>query len=141
MADRLYPDATLFIQLIIFLLLLFVISRLVIKPVLNVIRERRKRTLGAREETLKLKEQIEGMLKDYNEKLSAARKENARNIEQMKKEGEELGKGIVEKAKKESEKSFADGKRKIWEEAENVEKKLEEKAQEFSDDLVSKILK
>jgi len=141
MAERLYPDLTVFIQVAIFLLLLLILTRFIFKPFLKVIAERRKRIEGAREEADRLKENLNELLGDYNTQIVKAKRENARLIDDMRKEGDDLGKELISKARLESEKSFNESRDRIWKEARKLEDKLAVTADEISSDLASKILK
>jgi F-type H+-transporting ATPase subunit b len=139
MAERLFPNITILVEAAIFLVLLFVLAKFLFKPVIRILEERRKRIEGAKEEARKLELELKIILDRYHTEIGSAREEARKTIEELRKEGEEIAKGIVEKAKKESEQYFADSKKKVWEEAQSLKKRLESTAQEVSDELAGKI--
>lgn len=141
MAERLYPNATLFIEIAVFLIILFVLTRFLFKPILKILDERRKRIEGARQEAKRLGEEVKALLAVYETKIAEAKRESSRVAEDLKRQGDELAKEIVSKAKTESDRNFSESKEKIWKEAREIEKRLGSMAEEISEDLASKIIK
>lgn len=141
MAERLIPDYTLLIEVVIFLAILLVLTKFLFNPIMRVLSERKKRIEGAREEAIKLRDKVQEMTRRYDDDIAQARKENQKLIEQLKAQGDELGREMIRKAKAESEKSFNESKEKIWKEAKELENKLKSTAEEISGDLTAKILK
>jgi F-type H+-transporting ATPase subunit b len=70
-------DASYFVQLVVFLVFLFVMNALLFKPLLRVFDERRRRTAGAREEAAQDEQKARGMTERYQTKMSAALEEGA----------------------------------------------------------------
>jgi len=140
MAERLYPNLTVIIEIAVFLMALWLLGRYLFKPFLRVLEERKKRIEGSREDAVRLKEELKTLLETYQSKIREAKAQSEQVIEKLKKEGEEVNRELVEKAKLESEKYFNESKKKIWDEAMELQKKLNATAIEVSDELTSKIL-
>jgi len=74
-----YPDPILVIlQAIPFVLLIFILQKLVFAPFSEYLEERDRATVGARNEALQLQQDAEARMKDYEAKLASARAEAQR---------------------------------------------------------------
>lgn len=97
-------------QLVNFLIILIVLSRLLYKPILGMIEKRKKEIAQGLELTEKMRAQEE-KLKEKEEKLLSEARREARNIvEAGEKEAEEMKKDIVADAHKEAEEIIKKGK-------------------------------
>lgn len=72
---------TFFIQIINFLLLIFILNQLLYKPILKILEEREERVNGGQQAAKKLIEDSQAYVNDYNQKLHNAKIEalNAKN--------------------------------------------------------------
>ncbi|HRT46453.1 MAG TPA: ATP synthase F0 subunit B, partial [Desulfomonilia bacterium] len=64
---------TFFVQIFNFLLLMFILNKILYKPILKVLDERDARIVGGQEKAKKLLEESQGILKSYNDKLYGAK--------------------------------------------------------------------
>ena len=79
---QLVPDGTLLLHLIIIVLMVFLLSRTLFKPINRILEEREKRGEGLRGETAKLIGSVEESFRSYEQKLRAARAEGYSMLEQ-----------------------------------------------------------
>jgi len=72
---------TFFIQIINFFLLIFILNKLLYKPILKILEEREERVSGGQQAAKKLIEDSQGYVNDYNQKLHNAKIDamNAKN--------------------------------------------------------------
>ena len=140
MAERLYPNITLFVEIFLFLIIFLILSKYLFTPVLRILAERRKRIEGEREDALKLKDRTKVILEDYNVKLTDAKRQAMKIIEGFKKDGENKGKELIDAARAVNDKYFNETKQKIWADVDNLKEGLNSTAEEVSNDLASKIL-
>ncbi len=92
-------DFTMFIQLVLFLLLIWILNQVLYKPLLKVM-DRRKDILDkAQEEVKTVQETIDRRVAEYEEKIRAAKMEAMGQKGDLAKEGATAAKVITDKAK------------------------------------------
>ena len=133
-------NLTIVIQVVQFLLLLFILNRFLFRPTVNLIREREKRISDWEEETKNFRESMQMRLQSYEEQIleakAQAQEQQERMTEALKKE-EEKKMGAV------SEEAFiivASTREKLQEETEMLRGQLREQAEEMSQLVAEKIL-
>jgi F-type H+-transporting ATPase subunit b len=133
-------NLTIVIQVVQFLLLLFILNRFLFRPTVNLIREREKRISDWEEETKNCRESMQMRLQSYEEQIleakAQAQEQQERMTEALKKE-EEKKMGAV------SEEAFrivASTREKLQEETEMLRGQLREQAEEMSQLVAEKIL-
>jgi len=133
-------NLTIVIQVVQFLLLLFILNRFLFRPTVNLIREREKRISDWEEETKNCRESMQMRLQSYEEQIleakALAQEQQERMTEALKKE-EEKKMGAV------SEEAFiivASTREKLQEETEMLRGQLREQAEEMSQLVAEKIL-
>ena len=133
-------NLTIVIQVVQFLLLLFILNRFLFRPTVNLIREREKRISDWEEETKNFRESMQMRLQSYEEQIleakALAQEQQERMTEALKKE-EEKKMGAV------SEEAFiivASTREKLQEETEMLRGQLREQAEEMSQLVAEKIL-
>lgn len=94
---------TLFIQVINFLLIIFILNKLLYKPILKILEERDARIGGGQQKAKKLIEDSEALLNDYNQKLHNAKIDalNTKNVARS--AAAEQANGIIDEARKKAE--------------------------------------
>ncbi len=139
--DKLGIEPTLLIaQLVNFSIILFVLSKLLYKPIMAML-EKRKKTIAegvALTESLKAEEE---KLAQKREKVLAEARSDAREmIEEAKKQAKEEGYGIIEHARSEADDIIEKGKREVAFEREAMQKGVEREAIELAEVMASKLL-
>ncbi len=90
------PDYTLFVQMVIFLSLVFLLNVLLYKPILSII-DRRKKQLEESENEIKLfNESVEKRVAEYEEKLKQAKLKASELKKEIIQEGANQAKNIID---------------------------------------------
>jgi F-type H+-transporting ATPase subunit b len=95
------PDYTIFIQIITFLILIYILNILLYKPILSII-ERRKKQLAELENEIKLfNESVDKRAAEYEEKLKLAKTNASELKKEIIKEGADQAKNIIDAVRNE----------------------------------------
>ncbi len=111
------PNETVVIQIITFLILMFILNTFLFKPMMRVLTERRARTVGRRELAAKADSQADFIWKDYQAKLNEAKLEAEKIRLELVKQGEVERNRITETASAEAEKTVTELKARVAGEA------------------------
>jgi F-type H+-transporting ATPase subunit b len=133
-------DSTLFIQIVNFLLLIFILNLLLYKPILRIMDERKKRLQASEDEIKSLHQIIEQKTKDYEEKIRLAKIEamNQRNV--IQKQGAEEGQKVIEQAREEISRMAEEFKEKLAKEMDGARQILTGQSKAISREIVEKVL-
>ncbi len=111
-------DLSLVYQIISYMVLLFVLNRFLYKPIQNILRERKERTDGALKDASQLVQDVADGLVSYDMKIKEAVVKGTEEKNKLRKEAEEQGKAVIERAGEKNAEEFAvlrrtlaDGKR------------------------------
>jgi F-type H+-transporting ATPase subunit b len=95
------PDYTLLVQMVIFLALIFILNRLLFKPILSVI-DRRKKQLDESENEIRLfNDSVEKRVAEYEDKLKQAKLKASEQKKEIIQEGVNQAKNIVDAVRNE----------------------------------------
>ena len=127
-------------QVINFLLMVILLTKLLYKPVLKALDERKKKI----EESLRLAEEIK-LEADKNEKkrqeiINKSKQEAKQIIEEAKKTAKQVEAEIIMKAHNEAEMIIEKGKKDIEGEREQMEKQLRNKTIEIASEMAEKVI-
>ena len=137
---NLFPDATVFVQIANFLLLLLILNFMLFRPIRNIISKRDQEISGL-EKSLEDLEELYGLKeKNIEEKMVLARKEGFTAKEKLKSEATEEENSIFKKASS----AIEDKKEQIHKEMESkmadIRKALEAELAGFTNEIAEKIL-
>ena len=134
------PDYTLLIQMVLFLILIFVLNILLYKPILAII-ERRKKQLEESENEIKLfNESVEKRVAEYEEKLKQAKIKGSELKKEIIQEGENQAKNIVDVVRNEIPVIAREFQQKMDEEVEKAKLILDSHSKELSLEIARKVL-
>ena len=134
------PDLTFFVQMAIFLVLVFVLNALLYKPILNII-DRRKKQLEELENEIKLfNESVNTKAAEYEEKLKQAKTKAAELKKEIIQEGNEQAKKIVDVVRAEIPVMTQEFQQKIGKEIQTARQILDKQSQNLSLDIAQKVL-
>jgi F-type H+-transporting ATPase subunit b len=133
-------DATVFIQLGIFLLLLVVLTRFVFRPYLALRSERTAKIDGAQAEAQKLSQDADAKLTAYEAKILAVRKEAATVRAQIRAEGDARAAELLGTARSDSQTTVEAARQKLERSTQAAALSLRTKADQIADAIVSKLL-
>jgi F-type H+-transporting ATPase subunit b len=119
-AGLLTINGTLIAQLLVFLAMLFVLSRVAWGPLVRMLEARRARIQEGIEATDRAKRDREAAENEYRAKLDEARGEAQKMVEQAQKMGESLRQELEVKAKERAEQIIAQAKKEIGQERERA---------------------
>lgn len=115
-------------QLVNFGILVFVLSKLVYKPLLKVIDEREKSAKDAENKSASIEETLKETEANQKKVLADARAHGEKLIKEVEKNAESLKKSLVEEAKAEASKIISAGEKKLKEEQEKLHKEFKAEA-------------
>lgn len=133
-------DYTLFIQLVLFLLLIWILNQVLYKPLLRIM-ERRKEILDkAQEEVKTVQETIDRRVAEYEEKIRAAKMEAMGQKGDLAKEGAEAAKVITDKAKAEIAVMMGEFQTRLEKELASARELLRNQSLRISSEIAEKVL-
>lgn len=133
-------DYTVFIQLVNFLLLIWILNQVLYKPILSIL-DRRKEILDkAQEEVKSVQETIDRRVAAYEEKIRAAKMEAMGQKGDLQKEGSEAAKVITDKAKGEISGMMSEFQAKLEKELASARELLRNQSLRISSEIAEKVL-
>lgn len=137
---QLVPDGTLVLHIAIIITMVFILNRILYKPISRILNERESRTQGRLEEARGMIQRIEGDLLRYENALRQARAEGYHLLEKQQSEafGERQRKITV--VRKESEEQIGEEKSMIDAQAEEARTLLVKEARQIATTISSQIL-
>jgi F-type H+-transporting ATPase subunit b len=133
-------DYTVFIQLVLFLLLIWILNQVLYKPLLQIM-DRRKGVLDkAQEEVKTVQETIDRRVAAYEEKIRSAKMEAMGQKGDLAKEGAEAAKVITDKAKGEIAGLMGDFQAKLEKELASARDLLRNQSRVISLEIAEKVL-
>lgn len=130
-----------FVLLANFLILFFILSAILFKPLARIFEERQKATTGALHEAKMLNEKKDEAISKMNAELLAA-KNNAKKIfDALREEGLSKQKEIIAKTEAEASEMIEKAKRELQEEIQKVRVALRADIEKFSEEIVNKLVK
>jgi F-type H+-transporting ATPase subunit b len=130
-----------FVLLANFLILFFILSAILFKPLAKIFKQREEATIGAMNEAKTLNEKKEQAIAKMNAELLAA-KNNAKQIfDSLREEGLLKQKEILSKAEAEASEMLEKAKRELQEEVQNARTALRADIDKFSEEIVNKLVK
>ena len=133
-------DYTVLIQILNFLILMFVLNQLLFKPVLNVLDKRRERITSAENEMKNLNFTIETKMAEYEAKIQKAKLDANLQRNEILQEGVAVGKEIIDGAKKEISNMIDQFQNKLSAEVEDAKRILHMQSGKISIEIAEKVL-
>lgn len=133
-------DWTLFVQIINFLLLVFLLNLVLFRPIRRILRERQARLASLEADIGQLADSQSGLLRQVEEQLTAARREGLGLRERLRQEGAQAESSLLEQVKKEVDEEWARMEAKIKEDVAKARQALRAQIQDFATALATKIL-
>ena len=131
---------TVWIQMVNFILLIFILNFLLYKPVLKIIEKRNKKLEASDEEVKSLNETIERNMAEYEGKVRQARAEAVVQRDEIEEEGTEQGKAIIGKVRDEISEKLGDFKTKLQNETDKARGVLRDQTGTIATDISEKVL-
>lgn len=116
---------TFIIQVINFLVLIFILNKVLYKPVLRILEERDERIAGGQEKAKKLVEEGQAVLDAYNQKLHEAKIDAIGVKNATRKQAVDQANEIIDEARKKAEDIVVDVQKQMAEEIGRAKKELD----------------
>ena len=138
--DLLSVNYTVFIQIIIFLIAIFILNKLVFKPFLNLVDRRDMLTRGAIEEAHELEDKVKAIIEEYDLKLNEARDLAIEERNKLIIEGQTVATEVIGRAREETGVLLEEAKTKLEAETKEIKEKIKGDIDELATDIASKVL-
>jgi F-type H+-transporting ATPase subunit b len=133
-------DFTLIIQMVNFLIILFVGKKLIYDPMLSNIENRDAKIKGLLDAASKLRSEVEKSKREYEENLQQVRSEVAEYQSKIRQQALSEAYEKVSKVKGEIDKKIEESRKELEIQVEKAKLTLEAEAHKIADDIVEKIL-
>ena len=133
-------DITFFIQIGLFLLLVYILNVLIYKPVLKVMEERGKKISGMEADAVLADKEVEDKLASYRLELDKARQSGSADRATLKKEGLDKEVELLGAAHAEAQKTLSAAKDKIAKEVDSALAILKGMTEEMGKDIADKVV-
>jgi F-type H+-transporting ATPase subunit b len=133
-------NITLLVQVINFLILLFILNAILYKPLLGIVRQREAKIQGDRDKAGELAKEVEDQENRHQEELAQARQTAAQEKAALLAVAKKEESAILDKARKEAGTIVEDMKGSIQAEAAEVRKSLQAEMSPLANSIAEKIL-
>jgi F-type H+-transporting ATPase subunit b len=134
------PDITLIIQMINFLLLLFLLNLVLFRPIRKIIKERNQIVDTFNTDITSLTDEAQESMNQFEQKILEARKQGLARVQDMKDEGEEAEAKLIEATNQEVQAKVEEAREKAASEIQEARTQLQAQVQAFSVAVTEKIL-
>ncbi|RMH80383.1 MAG: F0F1 ATP synthase subunit B [Acidobacteria bacterium] len=138
--QAMYPNATLLIQAVLFLVFVALLRWVLIKPYTQVIEERENLINKNFEESLVLKEEAQKLLTQAKEILEKGRIESNQILEQARREAEKYKAELLSKVELEAQQEVSKAVEEIRNSLQEEKRKLDERIREIGELIASKVI-
>lgn len=129
-----------FVLLINFLVLLYILNIILFKPILKVLKDRDSSVKGLLSQAKEMEQKREEAISRMNQELQAARIKARERFEEIRKEGLERQKTLLDEANRQALEMIGKAKEEIRVEADKARKRLREDVDRFSEEIVRKLV-
>lgn len=133
-------DITLVVQMINFLVLLFILNKILFRPIRNIIKERNQIVEDFNSDITSLTNQAQESVDQFEEKILEARKKGMDRVQAMKEEGEEAEFQLIASTSEEVHNKVEETRKQVKADIQAARDKLQEQVQAFSVAMTEKIL-
>ncbi len=134
------PDYTLLIQIVTFLVLIYILNFILFKPILNII-DRRKKQMEELENEIKLfNDSVDKRVAEYEEKLKQAKTNASELKKEIIKEGDDQAKGIIDIVRDEIPLMTKEFQQKMNKEIQTARQILDNQSRRLSLEIAEKVL-
>lgn len=131
---------SIFIQMINFLLLMFVLNKILYKPILKILDEREKKISAGQQEVKDLAAQGTKLVASYNEKLQAAKVEAMTSKANARKQAVGQVNAVIDAARKDAEQVILGVRQQVASEIEAAKKELEPELASMAATIAEQVL-
>ena len=133
-------DITLIIQMINFLILLYVLNLILFRPIRNIIKERNQIIEGFNTDITSLTDEAQASMDQFEQKILEARKEGMAQVQNMKDEGEEAESELMATTNEEVQAKTEGARKRVASDIQEARTQLQDQVQAFSLAVTEKVL-
>ncbi len=134
------PDSTLLLQMLNFLVLMWILNRLLFKPILNILDERKRRVQESEEKVTDLEQKAAQQWDAYQRQLQEAKVAASVEKERIKGEGLEAERRLLEEVRNQAARAVEESRREIGEQAGKAREFLKGQAKMVAQEMAERIL-
>jgi len=134
------PDITLIIQMVNFLILLFVLNLILFRPIRNIIKERNQIIQNFNSDITSLTDEAQDSMERFEQKVLEAKKEGMTRVHNMKGEGEQAEAGLIAATNTEVQAKIEEARKKVASDIQEARTQLQAQVQAFSVAVTEKVL-
>jgi F-type H+-transporting ATPase subunit b len=133
-------DITLVIQMINFLILLFVLNLILFRPIRKIIKERNQIVETFNSDIASLTGEAQASMEEFEEKILETKKEGVGRVQSMKDEGEQAEVELIATTTQEVQARIEEARKKVASDIQDARTELQKQVQTFSVAVTEKIL-
>lgn len=133
-------DYTILVQMVNFIILIFILNALLYKPILGIIDKRKQRMDESDSEIKRMNQTVEQKMAEYEEKVRLAKVDAMEQKNAIVKEGSDVAKGIIDAVRGEIPAMMEQFHAKMGKEVEEARAILHSQSQKISLDIAEKVL-
>ena len=133
-------DATSIVVLVLFLVLFFILDKLLHQPMLNMFEERHNLTGGAQEEARQAVTEAEKKFESYQSRLADSRRDALSQQQKLRDEGLARGREILTEVRLQADKEIEEGISDLQSQAASIERELKEAASSLGESISISLL-
>ncbi len=130
-----------FVLLVNFLLLLFILNKILFQPLASILKERERATTGALDDAKAMIARKDEAVAKMNAELLAARNAAKAAYESLKEQGQAAQKETLSKTEAQALAMIEQGRKELQSEAEKARAALKADIEKFSEEIVTKLVK
>jgi F-type H+-transporting ATPase subunit b len=134
------PDASLVFVLVLFLVFVFVLNRILFRPISRVLDERQTLIEGSANEARAARRRYEGKLADYEATIRQTRAESYRHLEQERAAALEERRSLIDGAKQQAHEQIGHAKIEIGQQVGHARTALESEARQIAERISRTVL-
>jgi F-type H+-transporting ATPase subunit b len=139
--DILKVDKTLFVQLIIFIVAIFILNSLLFKPLIQLVDRREKLTTGTIAEAKRIREELEKIRDEYSSLLNEARSQAILERSEIRRQAQLSSEEIIKRAREENQAFLDESTKRLESETREIEEKIKPTIEILAKDVASIVLK
>lgn len=139
MIDLSLNETALF-QWVIFMIAFLILHFGIFRPILNILEQRKLKTVGEKEAAQKLNDKSQEMRAAYEKKMEEARLEGIRKKDVLRNSGEKFVEDLLKKTRAETESSMESARSKIEQQSKEASMQLRQQARDLGRDIAGKVL-
>jgi F-type H+-transporting ATPase subunit b len=134
------PDITLIIQMVNFLILLFVLNLILFRPIRNIIKERNQIIQNFNSDITSLTDEAQDSMERFEQKVLEAKKEGMAQVNKMKGEGGQAEEELIAATNTEVQAKIEEARKKVASDIQEARNQLQTQVQAFSVAVTEKVL-